>query len=62
EICARAIRTGQLLRDPLELRPLPLSGIPGWHPDGETEDFHRTAPCHQPLRAGRVYPGPLTVA
>lgn len=57
--CARAIGNGTLLHDPLELRPLPLSGIPGWHPDGETEDFHRTAPCYQPLRAGRSYPEPL---
>jgi hypothetical protein len=53
------IRDGHLLRDPLELRPLPLSGIPGWHPDGETEGFHRIAPCYQPLRAGRSYPAPL---
>lgn len=57
--CATNIRDGRLLRDPLELRPLPLSGIPGWHPDGEAEAFHRTAPCHQPLRAGRTYPMPL---
>jgi hypothetical protein len=58
--CTRAIGNGELLCDPLELRPLPLSGIPGWHPDGDTEDFHRTAPCYQPLRAGRSYPAPLT--
>lgn len=57
--CATNIRDGQLLGDPLELRPLPLSGIPGWHPDGEAEAFHRTAPCYQPLRAGRTYPAPL---
>lgn len=57
--CATDIHDGRLLRDPLELRPLPLSGIPGWHPDGETESFHLTAPCYQPLRAGRVYPAPL---
>jgi hypothetical protein len=57
--CATNIHDGHLLRDPLELRPLPLSGIPGWHPDGEAEAFHRTAPCYQPLRAGRSYPAPL---
>lgn len=57
--CATHIRAGRLLRDPLELRPLPLSGIPGWHPAGEAEAFHRTAPCYQPLRVGRTYPAPL---
>lgn len=57
--CTTGIRDGSLLRDPLELRPLPLSGIPGWHPGGETEVFHQTAPCYQPLRAGRCYPAPL---
>jgi len=56
DACAHAIRNEDLLRDPLELRPLPLSGIPGWHPDGEAENFHRNAPCYQPLRAGRCYP------
>lgn len=58
--CTAAIGDDRLLRDPLELRPLPLSGIPGWHPDGEAENFHLQAPCYQPLRAGRVYPVPLT--
>jgi hypothetical protein len=57
--CATNIRNGHLLRDPLELRPLPLSGIPGWHPDGEAETFHRIARCYQPLRTGRTYPAPL---
>jgi hypothetical protein len=57
--CATSIRNGHLLRDPLELRPLPLSGIPGWHPDGEAEAFHRIARCYQPLRTGRTYPAPL---
>lgn len=59
DVCARTICNGELLRDPLELRPLPLSGIPGWHPEGETENFHRITPCYQPLRAGRAYPAPL---
>lgn len=54
--CAAAIDTGDLLADPLELRPLPLSGIPGWHPDNGQESFHRHAACYQPRRAGRSYP------
>jgi len=54
--CAQAIANGQLLRDPLELRPLPLSGVPGWHPGNGDEVFHRTTICYQPRRAGREYP------
>jgi hypothetical protein len=54
--CTEAIATGQLLHDPLELRPLPLSGIPGWHPGNGEETFHRTTVCYQPRRAGREYP------
>ncbi|MEW5835248.1 MAG: DUF3025 domain-containing protein [Pseudomonadota bacterium] len=56
------ISRGELLTDPLELRPLPLSGIPGWHPDNGSEAFHRSAPCYQPRREGRAYPPPLTLA
>lgn len=59
--CAQAIANSQWLRDPQELRPLPLSGIPGWHPDGEQEAFHRNAPCYRPLREGRRYPLPLRI-
>lgn len=55
-ICAEAIAAGQLLNDPLELRPLPLSGIPGWHLGNADEAFHRTAVCYQAKRAGREYP------
>ena len=58
-LCAQAIEQGRLLNDPLELRPLPLSGIPGWHAGNDDEAFHRTAACYQPKRAGRVYPVPL---
>ena len=58
--CADGIAGGVLLRDPLELRPLPLSGVPGWHPDNGGEAFHRTAACYQPLRAGRHYPPPVS--
>ena len=57
---AAAIRRGDLLNDPQELRPLPLSGIPGWHPDNDAEGFYRDEPCFRPLRAGRRYPAPLT--
>jgi len=56
DTCAQAIRNGHALCDPLELRPLPLAGIPGWHPDNGQEAFHREAPCFRPVRAGRSYP------
>lgn len=58
--CADAIASGAVLNDPQELRPLPVSGVPGWHPDTENEAFYTTAPCFQPLRAGRTYPAPLS--
>jgi hypothetical protein len=58
---ADAVAEGRLLRDPQELRPLPLSGIPGWHEGNAGEAFHREAACYRPLRAGRVYPAPLAV-
>ena len=57
-ICAEAIAAGRLLNDPLELRPLPLSGIPGWHAGNDEERFHRTAACYQAKRVGRQYPEP----
>jgi hypothetical protein len=53
---AESIDAGHLLNDPQELRPLPLSGIPGWHAGNVEESFYRQAPCFQPLRAGRSYP------
>lgn len=56
---ALAIRESRLLIDPQEMRPLPLAGIPGWHPDNQEEAFFRDAPCFRPLRAGRRYPAPL---
>lgn len=55
---ARAVAAGERFNDPLELRPLPLAGVPGWYPRQEA-DFYREAPCFQPLRPGRVYPPPL---
>jgi hypothetical protein len=57
--CADGIVTGRLLRDPLDLRPLPLSGLPGWHVESDSEPFHRHAECYQPRREGRAYPLPL---
>lgn len=56
---ARAIDAGELLNDPLELRPLPLSGIPGWHVGNASEDFYATAPCFRARREGRCYPPPF---
>ena len=44
------------LADPQNLRPLPLSGIPGWHSDAVDARFFEEAPCFRPLRPGRVYP------
>lgn len=55
---ARAIAAGDQLRDPQELRPLPLSGIPGWNPGAANESFFAEAPCFRPLRPGRRYPQP----
>lgn len=60
ERVASAIQMQQCLNDPLELRPLPLAGIPGWH-DNQDAAFYREAECFQPVRAGRVYPVPLRI-
>ncbi|MGB3461795.1 MAG: DUF3025 domain-containing protein [Rhodanobacter lindaniclasticus] len=59
DTCAQAIGNGHVLCDPLELRPLPLAGVPGWHPDNEREAFFSEAACFRPVRAGRSYPKPL---
>jgi Protein of unknown function (DUF3025) len=56
DLIADRIRDGRLLRDPQELRPLPLSGIPKWVDANNDEAFYRTAVCFQPLRKGRHYP------
>jgi hypothetical protein len=56
---AEAIDAGHVLNDPQELRPLPLSGIPGWHPENTGPEFYQTAACFRPLRAGRSYPAPI---
>lgn len=55
---AAAILAGETLGDPLDLRPLPLAGIPGWHPRQDA-GFYAQADYFRPLRAGRVYPRPL---
>ena len=50
------IASGRWLNDPMEPRPLPLAGVPGWREDNADEAFHRTTPCYQPRREGRQYP------
>lgn len=55
---AAAIAQGRVLDDPLELRPLPLAGVPGWQA-GQTAAFYAQADCFRPLRPGRAYPPPL---
>jgi len=61
EAVVQAIEQGQVLTDPLQLRPLPLAGIPGWH---EVQDaaFYADAAYFRPLREGRQYPLPLHIA
>jgi hypothetical protein len=59
---AAAIDASDVLTDPQELRALPISGIPGWHPENDNAAFYTEAECFRPLRAGRVYPEPLKIA
>ena len=49
------------LTDPQQLRPLPVSGIPGWHRSRQDADFYALQPCFRPLRPGRAYPAALRV-
>ena len=58
EVVVLAIADGGMLADPLELRPLPLAGIPGWHPRQDAA-FYAQQDYFRPLREGRVYPPPL---
>jgi len=58
EFVARRVANGRLLRDPQELRPLPISGIPGWSAGTNSPSFYATAACFQPLRSSRTYPAP----
>ncbi len=53
---AELIASGSELGDPQHLRPLPLSGIPGWRTAAVDEGFLAEAPCFRPLRPGRRYP------
>ncbi len=53
---AESIRSGQVLSDPQEMRPLPLMGLPGWHPLAGRREFLERAPCFAGKRASRVYP------
>lgn len=59
---AAAVAAPACLLDPQELRPLPLSGIPGWHDAPQDRAFYRHAPCFRPLQAGRRYPPALAWA
>lgn len=54
----QAISEGRVLEDPLQLRPLPLAGIPGWR-GGQDGAFYRQSDYFRPLREGRVYPPPI---
>ncbi len=57
EQVTQAIARADVLNDPLELRPLPLMGIPGWH-GNQDEAFYRQSEYFRPARAGREYPAP----
>lgn len=59
---ADEIAAGRLLADPQELRPLPLAGIPRWHPQAASADFFATLPCFRPVRPGRCYPDAAELA
>ena len=61
DACVWAISAGEVLCDPLELRPLPLVGVPGWHADNEREAFIGEVACFQPARAGRRYPEAISL-
>ncbi|PJL59523.1 DUF3025 domain-containing protein [Stenotrophomonas maltophilia] len=58
EAVTAAIAEGRVVTDPLQLRPLPLAGIPGWH-DVQDAAFYRNTGYFRPPRAGRAYPPPL---
>ena len=60
-LTAAAIADARWLTDPQELRPLPMSGIPGWHAP-QDEAFYAGAECFRPVRPGRRYPLPLAIA
>ena len=59
---ADAIGQQRLLRDPQELRPLPLVGLPGWHPHAGKLEFLQSAPCFAAKREERRYPPAFTLS
>lgn len=61
-VLARQIAAAEALNDPQELRPLPLAGLPGWHAGADSPGFFSDTPCFRPLRIGRRYPPPLSLA
>lgn len=58
-LLAARVRAGDCLNDPQQLRPIPLSGVPGWHPGYGRPDFFEHLPCFRPKREGRLYPAPI---
>ena len=58
QAAADAIAVGKLLRDPQELRPLPLAGLPGWHAGATSRRFFEETPCFRQAKPGRRYPQP----
>lgn len=56
---AQAVQQGRVLSDPLELRPLPLMGVPGWWAR-QDPGFYADAGYFRPLREGRRYPRALS--
>lgn len=59
---ADAIAAGRTLNDPQELRPLPMLGLPGWHPRAGEPAFYQEHASFQPIRPGRLYPPPLLLS
>lgn len=59
DVAAASITHADALRHPSELRPLPLSGIPGWHGQTGSAHFYETAPCFRSRRADRRYPAAI---
>lgn len=49
---AAAIADGRALDDPQSARPLPLCGIPGWHPANNGAAFYEKRTCFAPARSG----------
>jgi hypothetical protein len=47
---AAFFRKGETLRSPRDLQPVPLLGVPGWHPDTEREAFYDNRDYFRPGR------------